>query len=266
MLDFWLNFTKAQLKTKEYFHVSGKRISRNVLLEVPYARLFKNEISLDMLGFSKRKIIMLTEYYLNTESVRVAKYQLENRIEKGTYGSVGVSTYNHFAKKERPMHGPCIQSVVFTHVVGGKISVDVFYRTTEIFKKFAADLIWLSTIFFPQFPMIKDKRGTIRFHFANTTFHPMYWAVSAPYLEDPVEELNDVKKIDYVMWKGIIRWTYRYVTQPASLLKFKQAHRVSKHMKRLMEPKKFKKLEKYILSSYKTIQVKPIEKDEDVYD
>lgn len=262
MLKEWLTFTKAQLKTKEYFHVSGKRISRNVQLEMPYENLLKDEITLDMLGFSKRKISMLTEYYLNEESVRVAKYQLENRIEKGTYGSVGVSTYNHFAKKERPMHGPCIQSVVLTHAVGGKIDIDVFYRTTEVFKKFAADLIWLRTVFLPQLP-VSGSKGKLRLHFANTTFHPMYWAVSAPHLQDPVADLNEIYKLDKVMWKGIIRWTYRYVTQPESLQKFKQAFRVSKHMKRLTDPKKMKVLEKYILSSYKSIKKPLLEEPDD---
>ncbi len=247
-----MNWTSQVLTSDDFFHVSGKRISRGMTFETTIEDLMEPDITLDMLGFSKKKITMLTDYYLNDESVRVALYQLEHRRKKGTYGSVGVTTYNHFAKKERPMHGPCIQSVVFTHSPSGKIDMDVFYRTTEIFKKFAADLIWLREVFLPQFN-IPSNSGVVRFHFANITYHPMYWVVSAPYLTNPEYHLIDIKKTDPLTWKAIIRWTNRYVQKEASLEKFKQGQRVSKHMHRLVPPAQMKLLAKYISTSYKLI-------------
>jgi hypothetical protein len=261
MLKTWLRWTTEVLEIPDNFHISGKRISRGHTFETTAADLMTPDITLSMLGFSKKKITMLTDYYLNEESVRVALYQLEHRREKNTYGSVGITTYNHFAKKERPMHGPCIQSVVLTHSKGGKIDMDVFYRTTEIFKKFAADLIWLREIFLPQFNITNG--GVVRFHFANITYHPMYWVVSAPYLSSPVESLIRIHSQDPITWKGIIRWTERYVKQPDNLLKFKQAHRVSKHMHLLVPKPKMKELAKYISKNYKLVSNTVIGEDED---
>lgn len=261
MLSQWINFTKGQLVSKYYFHVSSKRLSHDQKLKLTYKELLEDPISLDMLGFSKRKISMLTEYYFNEESVIVAKKQLAYRREKNSYGSTGVTCYNHFSKKERPMHGPCIQSIVFTHIPNGNHRVDIFYRTTEVFKKFAADLIWLRDIMLPQFKL--QPQTIITFHFASTTFHPMYWAVVAPYLGNPVVELGVIRKIDPIIWRGIIRWTNRFLSESESLEKFKQGLRVSKHLKRLMDPKKLKQLEKYVTKKYNYIQGNTLSDEED---
>lgn len=244
MLKPWLDITKTVLEHKQAVHVSGKKIARLVTYSMPLSELNRDLITIDMLGFAKKKITMLTDYYYNKESIDVALSQLKHRREKGTYGSCGVTTYNHFAKKERPQHGPCIQSIVFTHLPGGIVDIDVFYRTTEVFKKFAADLIFLQSIILPQFKI--DKPGRLNFHFANATYHPMYWVVSAPYFDDPVSELHSIKIIEPVVWRGIIRWAFRFVSDDPSLLKFKQGQRVAKHLQRLMAPDKYKALEKYI--------------------
>lgn len=264
MLKEWLEFTESLLKSKDFFHIGGKRIGRNITFSMPLKAIKSNDFNLDMIGFQKKKITMLTQYYFNKESVEMAKMQLKYRVEKDSYGSTGVTTYNHYSKKERPMHGPCIQSVVFTYLPGGRIDVDVFYRTTEAFKKFAADLLWLRDVMLPHFPI--GEKGSVRFHFANTTYHPMYWCVSAPYLDDAVASLEKIRKIDIKTWKGVIRWTQRFVEQPDSLLKFKQGYRVSKHLHRLMKPAAMKALAKYVSVSYKSLKsdVELNDDDEDV--
>lgn len=241
MLNIWLSTINKVLKHEQGFHVSGKFIAQNVQLSYPSSAI-KLDLTLDMLGFQKKKLTMLRDYYYHDESIRVALSQLEHRRELKTYGSCGVTTYAHLAKKERPMHGPCIQSLVFTHMPDGTVNVNVYYRTTEVFKKFAADLIFLRDIILPQFGV----NGSITFTFANATFHPMYWVVSAPYLTDPVKHLNRLRSQDLIVWRGIIRWTHRFIEQPGSLLKFKQGYRVSKHLHRLLDPDKLNELRKYV--------------------
>lgn len=264
MLKEWIKFTQSLLKTEDHFHVSGKRISRNAGFSMSIKALMGTDLDLDMLGFSKRKISMLTQYYFNEESVEVALVQLAHRRKTGTYGSACLTCYNHLSKKERPMHGPCIQSVVFTYLPGGRVDVDIFYRTTEAFKKFAADLLWLRDVLLPPFNL--DKAGKVTFHFANATYHPMYWCVSAPYLDDAVAELKQIKKTDEKIWKGIIRWTNRFVLLEDNLLKFKQGYRVAKHLHRLMPKAEMKELAKYITMNYKSLKsdVELDEDDEDV--
>ena len=246
MIKLWFKCIEAGISHKDCFYISGKKISHNITVQVSLKELTQSEdiINIDMLGFSKKKITMLTDYYYNKESVDVALSQLKHRREKGTYGSTGVTGYNHFAKKERPQHGPCIQSVIFTHLPRGTINVDIFYRTTEVFKKFAADLIWLKTVLLPPFEL--DKPGKLTFHFTNLTFHPMYWVVAAPYLDDPVAALKDLHKRDNLVWRGVIRWSARFVRKDKNLVNFKQGYRVSKHLHRLLPEDKMKKLKTYL--------------------
>lgn len=241
MLKLWLKTIDAVLEHKPGLHVAGKYIAHNLQLDY-HTTDIKQDLTLDMLGFQKKKLTMLKDYYYHEESIRVALLQLQDRRNKGTYGSCGVTTYGHFAKKERPMHGPCIQSLVFTHFPNGTVDTNIYYRTTEVFKKFAADLIFLRDMMLPQF----NVNGKLTFTFANATFHPMYWVVSAPYLKDPVRDLTSILVEDQMIWKGIVRWTHRFMEQPESLQKFKQGYRVSKHLHRLLDPAKLKALRDYV--------------------
>lgn len=242
MLKQWLTITRSVLAHKQGLHTAGKYIAHNVQATVSSDDLLRPDITLDMLGFQKKKLTMLKDYYYHEESIRVALLQLEHRRIKKTYGSTAFTTYNHFAKKERPMHGPCIQSVVLTHLPDGTINTNVYYRTTEVFKKFAADLIFLREVLLPQFA----PTGDVSFHFANATYHPMYWVVSAPYLKDPISELEAISKLSPIVHRGILGWTKRFLDQPESLLKFKQGFRVSKHLHRLLDPNKLKQLQAYV--------------------
>lgn len=116
------------------------------------------------------------------------------------------------------------------------------YRTTEIFKKFGADLLLLRDHILPGF----DPDGTLHFFFANATYHPMYWVVAAPYRDDVVQSLVDLKDKDYSIYKGVLRWTNRFLENDESLAKFKQGQRVAKHFHRLMDPAELKRLNKYV--------------------
>lgn len=261
MLKEWMSLLDKAYLHKDFFYVSGKRINRNFSYSTSVEKLTKPDLDLGMLGYAKKKENLLTQYYYNEESVAMALHQLESRRKKGSYGSCGVTCYNHFSKKERPLHGPCIQSVVFTYTPDKKTHVNLFYRSTEACKKFGADLIWLNNIMLPKF----KPNGRIDFHFSNLTLHPMYWVVIAPYIKDPIAHLNKIKKLDFTIWKGIVRWSYRYVTNQESLMKFKQGQRVAKAFKRLTPPVVYKDLTKYFTTHYNSIKkVKEQDDDEDV--
>lgn len=240
MLRQWLQITEKVLRHTPGLHTAGKFVAHNLQISISSGDLMTPDITLDMLGYQKKKLTMLKDYYYHEESVRIALLQLQDRRSKKTYGSTAFTTYNHFAKKERPMHGPCIQSVVLTHLPDGTVHTNVYYRTTEIFKKFAADLIFLREIL-AQF----DISGDVTFHFANATYHPMYWVVAAPYYLDPVFELERMKSKDPIIWRGTLRWVQRFLVGQESLQKFKQGFRVSKHLQRLMDPSKLHYLQTY---------------------
>lgn len=247
MLSTWKNIIHKALYHPDFFHVSGKRISQNVIHTSPIEEFLKPDFTLDMLGYKARKAQLLDGYYFVQESVDIALEQLTSRRKKNTYGSTGITTYGHFSKRERPEHGPCMTSIVLTHIPPDQTNVTVSYRSSEVFKKFGADLVWLHQKILPIFD---PRKGGITFFFSNLTYHPQYWSVLVPYITDPVAELKKIKKHDPILYNGTLRWVYRFVNNDPSMLKFRQSFRVGKHLKRLSSNEKLLALKDYVNSNY----------------
>lgn len=218
-------------------------------------------------GFTKSKMSMLVRNYLNEESRDAAIKLWDRRLEQAKYGSVGFSTYNHLikggglrnpwelaqAKKSgKPYRasvmGPCIQSVVMTLLNKKETSVDVFYRTTELFKKFPADLVFLRDILLQPFNFKTAPIKEITFHFANITCHPMYFVTVIPHLDDPIAELEKIRKKDKYFFDWIVKWSARYLCKEhmRGIQKFAQALRVQSDAQKRITPAKMKKLVQYL--------------------
>lgn len=121
--------------------------------------------------------------------------------------------------------GPCMQSVTLTLMKKRQARVDVFYRTTEVLKKFPADLVFLRDV------LLKDFEGDfeeINFHFANLTLHPMYWVTIIPHMQKPIRELKLLRDGDPHFYKWVVKWTARYLCPEfgRGIEKFSQALRV----------------------------------------
>ncbi len=121
--------------------------------------------------------------------------------------------------------GPCMQSVSLTLMNRREAKVDIFYRTTEVLKKFPADLVFLRDV------LLKPFEGNFieyNFHFANLTLHPMYWVTIIPLMRNPVKELKRLEKADPHFYKWVIKWTARYLCPEhgRGIEKFSQALRV----------------------------------------
>lgn len=189
-------------------------------------------------GYTKHKLAHLTRGYLHPESLRVAQMLWELRRKKTSYGSVGFTCYNHFIKndtekksKRASVMGPCIQSVTITQVKGGKngaYAIDAFYRTTELLKKFPADLVFIRDVLLQDFNFEGMEFLGMTCHFANVTVHPMYFITLIPSLEDPIAELEKIRKKDKYFFDWIIKWSARYIMDEYSrgIDKFAQALRV----------------------------------------
>lgn len=175
------------------------------------------------------KMTLLKKNYFNKESHDAALQLWRHRREMGKYGSVSFtlseedveeftvafSTYNHFIKGSRVLNGlipedrgigsvfgPCIQSVVITWLSNDTSAVDVFWRTTEWFRKFPADLILIVDHLLPPFEL---KKFDITCHFANVTLHPMTFISLIPSLTDPIASLNQIKSKDPYFHNRIVK-------------------------------------------------------------
>ena len=225
-------------------------------------------------GFTKSKITMLTKNYLHEESRKVAVELWAKRRGQDKYGSVGFTTYAHFVKggsidakrsKRASVFGPCIQSVVITYINKKTYTIDIFYRTTELLKKFPADLVFLRDVLLTPFDLSGMKMSHLTCHFANVTVHVMYWVTIIPHLEDPLGELRKIKKTDEYFHNWVVKWTARYVCPEyhRGIAKFAQALRVQMDAKNRIDKGTMKSLQKYLRDNHIGYRGDKKEEDED---
>lgn len=222
----------------------------------------EDPLVLEDAGYTKSKLAHLTRGYLHEESIDAALMLWKLRRGKTSYGSVGFTTYNHFLKndavkksKRASVMGPCIQSVVITQVKGGKqgaYSIDCFYRTTELLKKFPADLVFIRDILLKDFDFSGMKFLGMRCHFANITVHPQYFVTLIPHLDDPIAELEKLKKRDRYFYDWVIKWSARYLCEEhyRGIAKFAQALRVKVDADKRIKGKLRRKLTEYLRENH----------------
>ena len=199
------------------------------------------DITLASIGYGNNKMALLRKNYLNTESRDTALMLWDARRMMGKYGSVSFTTFNHYVKGAGTsngeivgdrgigsMFGPCIQSVAITYLTKRTAAVDIFYRTTEFFRKFPADLVFLREVLLDGFELTDFN---ITFHFANITMHPMYFVSPITMLKDPVDSLEYIREVDPYFHGKLVKWTARYLlgAKLESIIKFAQAMRQRKH-------------------------------------
>lgn len=222
----------------------------------------EDPLVLEDAGYTRNKMGHLTRLYFHEESVDMALKLWALRRSKTSYGSVSFTTYNHLLKndmekksKRASVMGPCIQSVCVTQVKGGKNGqyfIDAFYRTTEILKKFPADLVFIRDVLLKDFDFSGMEFLGMRCHFANITVHPQYFVVVLPHLDDWRGELEKIKAKDKYFYDWIIKWTARYLCEEhyRGIAKFAQALRVKDGADEMIRGKFRKELTQYLRDNH----------------
>lgn len=238
MRDAWVDNSLRLAALPADFFSGSRKILRNQHLSIKRVR---NDLRMEDLGYTKSKTTMLIKNYVHEESKQVAIDLWEKRLGQRKYGSVGFTCYNHFVKggsidakrsKRASVFGPCIQSVNLTYLEKDKAcDVDVFYRTTEFFKKFPADLVFIRDQLLSGFRFDTAPIKAINFHFANVTIHPMYFVTLMPHLgdaEDIITEMETLRAGDQRFFDWCVKWTARYIIPDyhRGIQKFAQAMRV----------------------------------------
>ena len=281
MLESWIDNSLALSKQEADFYSGCRKIFRGRSLLFRYEEPF---LELKDAGYTKYKMRLLTKLYKNEESIAACVQLWDRRKEQDKYGSVGFHCYNHLIKGQKngydsywnkindrmngvdltkskkiegkssrsSVMGPCIQAVNITLLNKKKVGIDLFYRTTELFKKFPADLVMLQDEFLPNFNFDGLKIEEVRCHFANITCHPMYFVTLLPHIEDPIYELELIKKKDRHFYNWIIKWTARYIVEEyhRGIAKFAQAQRVKKDALSRIDKSTLKELQKYMKKNH----------------
>lgn len=232
MIDEWVSSAERLCLKPADLYTGARKILRGRQL------IFEdldNDLAMADAGYTRSKMTMLKRLYLHEESRDAALSLWDRRRGQGKYGSVGFTCYNHLLKtdpnkksKRASVMGPCLQSVVLTLTDKGQVGVDVFYRTTEVFKKFPADLVFLRDVLLADFDLTGFESMTC--HFANITVHPMYYVTIIPHQDDPIRTLDRLRQRDAYFYNWVVKWSARYLCDEyhRGIAKFAQAMRVCK--------------------------------------
>ena len=257
MKDTWVSACcKLAESNGDHFWSGARKIIRNVTLDFPNVK--PNLVMADC-GFTRSKMTMLKRLYIHEESRAAAVELWRGRVARAKYGSVGFHCFNHTVKsdpekrsKRASVMGPCIQSVSMTLLPDNTTAIDFFYRTTELYKKFPADLVFIANELLAPFDFSKAPVKSWRFHFANVTIHPMYFVTIVPHLDEPTDVLDALRRADRKMFEWTVKWTARYMCDEhhRGIAKFAQALRVKQDARTRIDRVTARELTKYLRDNH----------------
>lgn len=211
-------------------------------------------------GYTKNKLTILTKHYLHEESRRMAVALWERRRQQAKYGSVSFTTFNHFVKgtldqrrsKRASIFGPCLQSVIITMLDKRRYTIAVPYRTTELLKKLAPDIVLLRDVLLTPFDFRGLELQAVNFYFVNATCHAMYFTTIIPHLADPIAEFERIRRRDHYWWKWAVKWTARYLCPEYAhgIAKFAQSVRVKMDAHKRIPPATIRQLQEYLRANH----------------
>lgn len=238
------------------FYTGARKIHTGVTMEFLH---LDDSLQLAHAGFTRMKLSMLRRLYWSDEHAAAVADLWAGRVRRGKYGSVSASTYHHLTKgdpakrsKRASVMGPCLVGVGLTLLGRGQVAVDAWYRTTELFKKFPADLVFIRDVVTPALGVSADDVVRLRCHFANVTSHPMYAVTWLAEHRRPVEALERVKGADRRFYDWILKWTGRYICPEhhRGIAKFAQALRVKKDALERITGERLAKLQGYVRDNH----------------
>lgn len=262
MKDEWVRHVLKLARTEADFYSGCRKIITGTQLRFKDLWDADDPLILEDAGYTKSKMSHLVRLYAHEESIEMALKLWKLRRSKTSYGSVSFTCYNHLLKndiekksKRASVMGPCIQAVSITQVKGGKKGqyfIDAFYRTTEILKKFPADLVFIRDVLLKDFDFSGMEFLGLKCHFANVTVHPQYFVTIIPHLEDPIHELERLKKRDRYFFDWVVKWTARYLCEEhyRGIAKFAQALRVKMDADNRIRGRRRRELVQYLRDNH----------------
>lgn len=198
------------------------------------------DFTLAQLGYTQAKMKQLERQYFNAESIDAAKMLIKHRVGndltsvaftftggvKRAVGPRGAKTMGH-----------CIQTAVLT-TARGRCELDVFYRSTEVTKKFSGDLVFLRDRIVPYLGV---QPQIYRFHFANCYWSPQFVPVLARFV-DIIQFYEDIRKKNPDYFRQALLMLKREIFHHDSKMSF-----VAKMQQMIRGTPDAKRLEQYML-------------------
>jgi hypothetical protein len=205
--QYWLNLCLRYLSLECDGYLSIRKFFVARTFYIPW-EIFETGIKMDYSDFGysegKGKVRQMTRNYFNQAELEKLKFVFASRnSSKGKKGDQSCITARMgAAEKSSRSQGHCMQCLTINHLEQGKkpkiLTLDLYYRTTEVTQKFLADLKFLSEVVFPF--IMEDKscewRPTgVRFVFSSLYISLLYLPIIYQF-KNPLDVLSLIKESD----------------------------------------------------------------------
>lgn len=205
--------TRAGDFTYQAVDVAHRKYFLDLSFKVPGPDFLVNGVGLtwEDLFYTEYKVAQLNRNYFNFEELDGLRSKMLTRIKGRAKITTLSAVMGNQPKDERKSLGFCIQAVAMTHIRRctrkgaweGKecLHIHFQYRTTEIIKKFGADLLFLSQGVVPY--LTRDLNVPVRevsFSIPSYFFSFLYLPVIWHNLAEVVSFLRFVKNYDWKAW------------------------------------------------------------------
>jgi len=165
------------------FTLSGvRKIVSDVAFQLPWDALVATKLTYADLHYTAAKRRQLARNYWDQEEVDAAFEKLVAREGRKDHTSVSIQLRGQ--KKDSRSQGYCMQNMVIS-MSRTELEIDVYYRSTELIQKFAADLVFFSEQLPPLFEKLTLKPTRVRFKFANVYLSAVFMPIFIRFEPDP---------------------------------------------------------------------------------
>lgn len=210
---------------------------RKIVTNIQHTFTTLPRVKYEDLGYTQAKFKQLQRNYWDEEEAKAFRALREKR-EKHGFSVLAIHPHGQ-AKREDSM-GFCIDTLVLA-TDGERQDVTMFYRSTEVTRKFAGDLCFLPWVF----DQLEIQPTTVTFNFAAAYFSGVFMGTLFRYA-DPIEFLAYLRENDPQMFKGGMRFLYRSVQRRDRVFPYSPENREHQLMWQVLTPKTIATIKAYL--------------------
>lgn len=257
LTDRWLQLLYAAAE-HETLVISGvRKIAADMSFELTWLELLDREFDYEDLCYTRAKERQLLRNYWNQDEVDAAIEKLKTRQGKD-HSSVSIQMRGR--DKDSRSQGFCMQNTIIS-MTPDKLTVDIYYRSTELIQKFAADLVFFSTQLPPLFERLGREPSVVRMKFANVYLSAVFVPILARFDPKPYDFFAHLRKHDPRFFRTCGLAARRFFDETHNY-SYRTRIKMFNYWKAHVEPKKVEKLGKLLAGLKGDINVNEDEDDE----
>jgi hypothetical protein len=224
------------------FTISGvRKIASDMSLNMPWEDLVAGGFDYTDLCYTRAKERQLLRNYWDQAEVDAAMTKLAGRKGKD-HSSVSIQMRGQV--KDSRSQGFCMQNTVIS-MTKEDLTVDIYYRSTELIQKFAADLVFFSNQLPPLFDALGRTPSVVRMRFANVYISAVFVPILVRYEPDPMAFFQHLSEHDAHFYRTCGLAARRFFDESHNYT-YRTRVKMFNYWKEHVDERKLRKLEKLL--------------------